>query len=171
MGLASLFAPNKMISSPVMFGSLPTGVLAQHPWQTLLFRPAKSYLPGGSKGASGSPRHPGAAVGANGGLSPTDGSLPYPPYSTLPDHALLDLFWMPIVDPYPISEPFATAGKVNLNYQIAPFTYITRKTALRAVLQSVKITALNPSTVDNITSQIRLGNTFGRNPFACQSPA
>ena len=142
VGLPTLFSPNRQVSSPVMFGSLPTGVMAQHPWQTLLFRPAKSYFPGGAN-------HPGAAVGANGGLSPGTGVIPYPPYSTPPDHLLLDLFWMPVVDPYPISEPFATAGKVNMNYQIAPFTYITRKTALRAVMQSVKITALNPTEMDN----------------------
>jgi hypothetical protein len=34
------------------------------------------------------------------------------------DHLLLDLFWMPVAEPYAISEPFSTAGKVNLNYQI-----------------------------------------------------
>jgi uncharacterized protein (TIGR02600 family) len=61
---------------------------------------------------------------------------------------------MPVVEPYPISEPFATAGKVNLNYQIAPFTYITRKTALRSVLQSVKITAINPTTTTNDTGNM-----------------
>lgn len=148
-GLPSFYAPNKMVSSPVMFGSLPTGVLANAPWQTLLFRPAKDYLPGGSNGSASSATHPGAAVGAGGGQSPGTGVIAYPPYSKLPDHVLLDLFWMPVVDPYPISEPFATSGKVNLNYQIAPFTYITRNTALRAVLQSVKITAMNPTTVGN----------------------
>ena len=145
--LPSLFSPNKEVSSPVMFGSLPTGVMAQHPWQTLLFRPAKSYLPGGSSGAaSSSAVHPGAGVSVSGSQT----GIASWPYTTLPDHALLDLFWMPVVEPYPISEPFSTSGKVNLNYQIAPFTYITRKTALRAVLQSVKITALNPTIVDNI---------------------
>ena len=39
-----------------MFGSLPTGVKANKPWQTLLFRPAKSYFPGGTT-------HPGSASG------------------------------------------------------------------------------------------------------------
>src|SRR4029450_11422084 len=37
------FSPNRQISSPVMFGSLPTGIragaFANKPWQTLLFRP------------------------------------------------------------------------------------------------------------------------------------
>jgi len=59
-----------------------------------------------------------------------------------PDHLLLDLFWMPIVEPYAISEPFSTAGKVNMNYQIVPFTYIERSTAVRAVLQGTQIGAI-----------------------------
>jgi type II secretory pathway pseudopilin PulG len=52
------------------------------------------------------------------------------------DHLFLDLFWMPVAEPYAISEPFSTNGKVNLNYQIQPFTYIKRNTALRSVLAS-----------------------------------
>lgn len=50
------------------------------------------------------------------------------------DHLLLDLFWMPVAEPYAISEPFSTAGKVNMNYQIQPFTYIERSTALQSAL-------------------------------------
>jgi uncharacterized protein (TIGR02600 family) len=64
------------------------------------------------------------------------------PGNTAPkDHLLLDLFQMPVVEPYPISEPFSTAGKVNLNYPIAPFGYITRTTALRSALQALRVTA------------------------------
>ena len=126
----TFFSPNRMISSPVMFGSLPTGVLAKKPWQTLLFRPAKSYFPGGVN-------HPGA----------TAGGMP-------PDHRLLDLFWMPVAEPYAISEPFATSGKINLNQQIAPFTNIRRDTGLRAVMKSVKLSALNPNQPD------RAGGTY-----------
>jgi uncharacterized protein (TIGR02600 family) len=122
---STFFSPNRQIPSPVMFGSLPTGVLRNKPWQTLLFRPAKSYLPGGTS-------HPGSAAGG----------MP-------PDHLLLDLFWMPVVEPYAISEPFATSGKINLNQQIAPFTNIRRDTGLRAVLKSVKMTAMNPNQQDN----------------------
>ena len=55
---------------------------------------------------------------------------------------------MPVVEPYAISEPFSTAGKINLNQQIAPFTNIKRTTGLRAVMKSVKITALNPDQLD-----------------------
>ena len=43
-----------------------------------------------------------------------------------PDHLFLDLFWMQVVEPYAISEPFSTAGKVNLNYQMLPFRNIRR---------------------------------------------
>ncbi|MCE9588068.1 MAG: Verru_Chthon cassette protein A [Verrucomicrobia bacterium] len=120
----TFFSPNRLISSPVMFGSLPTGVKAYKPWQTLLFRPAKGYFPGGTN-------HPGSASGG-----------------APPDHLLLDLFWMPVAEPYAISEPFATAGKINLNQQIAPFTNIRRDTGLRAVMKSVKISALNPNQPD-----------------------
>ncbi len=62
------------------------------------------------------------------------------------DHYLLELFWMPVVEPYAISEPFSTAGKINLNYQILPFTYIERSTGLHAVLKSEKIGAI-PNTL------------------------
>ena len=48
----------------------------------------------------------------------------------------------PVVEPYPISEPFSTAGKVNLNYRIVPFDYIRRSTALRGALYSVRVTAV-----------------------------
>ncbi|MDD5349055.1 MAG: Verru_Chthon cassette protein A [Chthoniobacteraceae bacterium] len=124
---ASLFAPNRQVPSPVIFGSLSTGIKASEaafaandlskakPWQTLLFCPNPP-----AKG-----KHPGKA-------SP-------------PDHLLLDLFTMPVVEPYPISEPFSTAGKINLNYQIVPFTYLTRNTGMQAVLKSAKITAIPTS--------------------------
>ena len=115
-------------------------MLANKPWQTLLFRPAKSYLPGGAS-------HPGSAAWGP------------------PDHLLLDLFWMPVVEPYAISEPFATGGKINLNQQIAPFTNIRRDTGLRAVLKSVKITAMNPNQPDNsggvYSQQYKLCGTLG----------
>jgi uncharacterized protein (TIGR02600 family) len=102
----SLFSPNRMMPSPVVFGSLPTGAKRSLGWQTLNFRPAVAGHPG-----LDSPR----------------------------DHYLLDLFWMPVAEPYAISEPFSTDGKINLNYQIVPFSYITRNTALRAVLSSEKV--------------------------------
>ncbi|MEI6533958.1 MAG: Verru_Chthon cassette protein A, partial [Verrucomicrobiaceae bacterium] len=58
------------------------------------------------------------------------------------DHLLADLFWMPVVEPYAISQPFSTSGKINLNYQIAPFTYINRSTGIHAVMRSTRFLAL-----------------------------
>ncbi|HSI85538.1 MAG: Verru_Chthon cassette protein A [Candidatus Methylacidiphilales bacterium] len=112
VSMATLFSPNRQAPSPVIFGSLSTGVKANKPWQTLLFCP----------NPAGKSLHPGA--------------------ETPPDHLLLDFFSMPVVEPYAISEPFSTSGKVNINYQIVPFTYITRSTALQAVLRSTRLTAI-----------------------------
>ncbi|MCB1063615.1 MAG: Verru_Chthon cassette protein A [Verrucomicrobiae bacterium] len=95
------FSPNRILPSPGMLGSLPTGVKRELPWQTLLFRPDQN--------------HPGAE-------SP-------------PDHLLMDFFWMPVIEPYAISEPFSTAGKINLNYRIVPFDYIERSTGLHGVFR------------------------------------
>lgn len=104
----TFFNPNRLVPSPVMFGSLPTGVKSNDPWRTLLFRPQTG--------------HPG-------GDSP-------------PDHVFLEFFWMPVVEPYAISEPFSTAGKVNLNYQIFPFTNIHRATGLHSILKGEFVTAV-----------------------------
>ncbi len=105
----SFFAPNRIIPSPGMFGSLPTQVKAGIPWQTLLFRPQQSH-PANTKGPK--------------------------------DHLIMDLFNMPVVEPYALSEPLSTSGKINMNYQIMPYTYITRNTAVRAALKAEKIAAV-----------------------------
>ena len=105
----AFFSPNREVPSPGVFGSLPTGV------DPLGVNPhpwqTLLFRP--------NPGHVGATSPA--------------------DHLLLDLFWMPQAEPYAISEPFSSAGKINLNYQIQPFTYINRSTALRAVLNTQKI--------------------------------
>jgi uncharacterized protein (TIGR02600 family) len=88
------------------------GSLTTESWTTLLFRPL-----GTTRGS-----HPGSQ-------SP-------------PDHLIMDLFWMPVVDPYAISEPFSTAGKINMNYQILPFKHIERKTGLYSVLKAEKMMAI-----------------------------
>ncbi len=69
----------------------------------------------------------------------------HPGGKTPPDHLLLDLFDMPVLEPYAISDPFSTAGKINMNYQIVPFTYLTRTTGVQAVLKSEKILAIPTS--------------------------
>ncbi len=104
--------PNRIISGPVQFGSLSTGVQANVPWRTLLFRP--------------DPKHFGAKHNSKLGMVP-------------PDHLFLDYFWMPIVEPYAISTPFATAGKINLNCQIVPFDYIKRQTGLHALFKGERV--------------------------------
>ncbi len=114
---SSYFTANRMISSAVAFGSLPTGVAENIPWRTLLFRPQ---------------------------LGRTSPALQTPK-----DSLLLDLFTMPVVQPYSISEPFSTAGKVNMNYQIVPFTYINRSTALQAVLGSEMIARIPTADANN----------------------
>ena len=102
------FAPQRMLPSPVMFGSLPSGVQSNVPWQTLLFRPQREHY-----GASG-------------------------PH----DHLLLDFFWMPTVEPVPVSRPFETEGKVNMNHVLEPFSHIHRATALHALFKAEKLMAI-----------------------------
>ncbi len=119
------FSPTRQIPSAIRFGWIPSRAMDASsnpsPWETLLFNPAP---------LGGRDTHRGWAV------SP-------------PDHYLLDWFWMPVVEPYAISEPFATAGKVNLNYQIAPFTYIRRATGLHAVMKHVELVAAPDSKADD----------------------
>lgn len=119
----TFFSPNRMLPSSGMLGSLPTGVLANKPWQTLLFRPGPAGHPG-----------LGSSSAASGDVGP--------PYKTPPDHLLMDLFTMPVVEPYAISEPLSTAGRINMNYQILPFSYINRKTGIIAALKSTKVIAV-----------------------------
>lgn len=119
-----LFSPLKQSPSAVIFGSLPTGVKRTlsaytaaspanaEPWRTLNFCP-----------------------------NPLSGSSHFG-LTDPPDHLLLDLFTMPIVEPYAISEPFSTAGRLNMNYQIVPFSYIQRKTAMMAALGAQQVVAI-----------------------------
>jgi uncharacterized protein (TIGR02600 family) len=151
------FAPNRLIASAVAFGSLPTGIDPSNPatsgtspaigsqsgggmrpWQTLLFCPN----PASEAGNSGAPVHPG--FGSYNGTATNA-----PPYTIPPDHAFLDFFNMPVVAPYAISEPFSTAGKINMNYQIVPFTYLNRDTGVRAVLRSVRMLAIPQTDAGN----------------------
>ncbi len=134
---ATTFSPNRQIASGVMFGSLPSGIdptdpTSPQPWQTLLF------CADPAAGAS----HPGFGTPVTGSAGPEEVA----PFTKPPDHLFLDLFTMPVAEPYAISEPFSTAGKVNMNYQILPFTYITRDTGVRAVLKSSRIMAIPQST-------------------------
>lgn len=126
------YSPNRQIASAVQFGSLPTGLDIKsvttagsvRPWQTLLFCPNPASRSTKALEEPDAKDHPGFGVPR--------------------DHLLLDLFWMPITEPYAISEPLSTAGKINLNTQIVPFTNIERSTGVRAVLKSARVTAITP---------------------------
>lgn len=124
-----LFSPNRITTGPVMFGSLPTGVYGERngsdyqsqPWQTLLFRKQQdvdnmNLFNEGEHFIESRKIHPGNESPA--------------------DHFLLDFFWMPIVEPWSISEPLSTAGKINVNYEIAPFGHIKRASGLHGVFAS-----------------------------------
>lgn len=137
----NLFSPNRQVFSPVVLGSIPAGykptfnaanprLVDMVPWKTLLFSPNPV-----------SKTHDALSEVSEGGAVPHTGSIP--------DFALLDFFWMPVIEPYAISEPLSTAGKVNMNAQIAPFTYITRDTALRGVLRSTLLTAIPDKWLNN----------------------
>jgi uncharacterized protein (TIGR02600 family) len=110
------YSPNRQIASAVMFGSLPSRALLSG---TLPPQPWQTLL-----------FHP-DPTGLHPGLNPPT------------DHLFLDLFTMPVVEPYAISEPFSTAGKINLNCQIMPFgTSIVRETGLFSVFESTWIMAI-----------------------------
>ena len=107
------FSAQRILPSPVMFGSLPTGTRSNVPWQTLLFRPDLGGTHYGAK--------------------------------TPPDHLLLDLFWSPVLEPAPISTPLETAGKINVNHALVPFSYIHRSTALHAAMKAETLLAIPDS--------------------------
>jgi uncharacterized protein (TIGR02600 family) len=137
-----LWSPNRIMPGPGMFGSLPTGVFAKNggspqPWQTLLFRRI-----GGSTAQSAA------------GQSPRTLAV-HPGWQHPRDHYILDFFWMPVVEPYSISEPLATAGKINMNYAIQPFDYIKRKSSLLGVFASEEL----------LTIPNRLATTPGTNGY------
>ena len=114
-----VWGAQRQIPSPVMLGSLPTGVKARVPWQTLLFRPQGQLDPAAWTASTG---HYG--------------------WSWPRDHLLLDLFWMPVQEPAALSAALATQGKINLNHRLVPFGYIHRTTALHALLKSEKLLAI-----------------------------
>ncbi|MDB6153064.1 MAG: hypothetical protein JWL90_1517, partial [Chthoniobacteraceae bacterium] len=141
----SFYTPNRQMPSVAMIGSLPTGVKANKPWQTLLFRPDR------------------------------EAAFTHPGSQGPPDHLMLDLFHLPVVEPYAISEPFSTAGKVNMNYVIAPFgyaagdsgnlpgtnkgrSYLRRDSALRGVLKSTFMMAVPTAVSEAGHSEDALNN-------------
>lgn len=98
-------------------------------------------------------------------FSPIPANSGHPGLQSPPDHLLLDLFWMPVAEPYPISDQFSTAGKVNLNYAIMPFSYIERKTALHALMKATWITSLPDSAAANYKSHFFMRQDGTRTRF------
>ncbi len=129
-------SPSRTMPSPGMFGSLPTTFARSKAnnfagasnigWQTLLFRRQPTHPSYTDSGST-------ASVKGVGG------------FSNAPDYLMMDLFWMPIVEPYAISELFSTAGKINMNYEIVPFNYINRQTGLYAVLKHEAVVSVPTS--------------------------
>jgi len=124
-------APNRLVTSAAIFGSFPSMPTSNVPWTTWLFRPDLS------EGHVGSPWNTYQAKRYHGPESSRPNGRAAPP-----DHLLSDLFWMPVVTPYVVSERFATAGKVNLNHRMLPFEWIERSTALHAALKAEEILAI-----------------------------
>ncbi|MCW0220914.1 MAG: Verru_Chthon cassette protein A, partial [Prosthecobacter sp.] len=144
LGGSTYFSPNRQVASPGMFGSLPTGVhnagntpfgKRREAWRTLLFRPQTWSTKRGQRFHIGAPNKLKGYGKGTAGL-PVQGIDP-------PDYLFMDFFWMPVVEPYAISAPGSTAGKINMNYQMAPFRHIHRATAMHAVMKSELITAVS----------------------------
>ena len=141
------FSPQRQVPSPVMFGSLPTGA---------------PIVVGGTTVQAPQPWQT---------LLFQPGMTGHKGLKAPEDEYLLDFFWMPQADPYPISEPFSTAGKVNLNYQIFPFTYIDRSTAIQSVLSSEKVAQVGAGMAPYYKkdSSGAVSSPSGMNPLARQS--
>ena len=156
------FSPNRQICSAVAFGSLPTGIDSvgvdpmtpkevtdpahfnrQEPWQTLLF----------------CPNPPSRTTRALDEPDETD----HRGFGHPRDHLYLENYWMPIVEPYAISEPAATAGKINMNFQMIPFTYIDRSTGIYAAMKSTKLMAITPLSVGMHNAEAGYNRVGGKN--------
>jgi uncharacterized protein (TIGR02600 family) len=134
VGGSTYFAPNRQVPSPGIMGGLPSRATeSDGVWETLLF------CPNPAAGTTSS-EHRG--------------------FDSPPDYLWMDLFTMPIVEPYAISEPFSTAGKINMNYQIVPFTYVTRNTGLRAVLAANRVSTCKAAANTTERFQINADETL-----------
>ncbi|MFT5468977.1 MAG: hypothetical protein ACI8UO_004090 [Verrucomicrobiales bacterium] len=136
---ASFFSPNRIMPSPGMIGSLPTGVKSGQPWQTILLRPQNRSVVSGA---------------SNGGV--------HPGTEDPKDHYFLDFFWMPVVEPWSISSPLATAGKININYDIQPFKHIQRSSGVRAVFASEEMLTIPKKNAVDYTSGWGYGKGYDR---------
>lgn len=118
----TFFSPNRQTPGPGMFGSLPTRLKS-----------------GNQAFNAGAPAKNAENTWCTLLLRPQPG---HSGADSPPDHLWLDFFWMPVVEPYAISEPFSTAGKINMNYAIEPFSYIKRSTGLVSLLRAEEMLAI-----------------------------
>ncbi len=140
------FSPLRQMGSAVGFGSLPSAVLgdtlggtasqAARPWTTLLFCPhPPSRL-------SKEDEEPDYMAGAA-----SSAKKDHFGFATPRDHLWLEFFWMPVAEQAGLTDGFSTEGKVNMNYQIQPFHWIRRATAMHGALHGVRVTAIPSSAV------------------------
>ena len=144
-GIEHHFA-RRMTPSPVAFGSLPSASQANAPWTCLLFRPnltdpaTSPHLGEAGNGMVWERNRTTLEGFKMPQMASVTGDPTYPA-----DHLWLDYFWMPMAQPVDAGSPFATQGKVNMNYQLFPYTYIKRATAMHAVLKGEEIMAIPTS--------------------------
>jgi uncharacterized protein (TIGR02600 family) len=138
------------LTTAVAFGALPSGVYGDahnttpRPWQTLLFCPNPA---GRTSSSSESGRF-------------DSSHQDHPGFATPRDHLWLEFFWQPVTAPRPLSSEFATQGKVNLNFQIQPWTWLRRSTAIHGALHGVRLTAL-PTAALTSTAENAKGHLDG----------
>jgi len=137
------YMPWRQASSAFIFGSLPTGVYghadnpAPRPWQTLLLCPnprARRTAPNSSEGPDWK-------------ASIVDIQRDHFGFKSPRDHLWLEFFHLPAIAPDGFGDAVSTEGKVNMNYQMMPFTWIKRATAMHGALHGVRLTAIPSSAV------------------------
>lgn len=139
------FSPWRQSASGVMFGSLPTGVYGiaddprPRPWQTLLLCPNP---PSRATQATRNGEEPGWVPGTD-----ANAKKDHFGFATPRDHLWLEFFRMPAIEPAGFADNVSTEGKVNMNYQLMPFTWIKRATAMMGALHGVRITAIPTAAV------------------------
>jgi hypothetical protein len=136
--------PQRQVASAFIFGALTPYIHGipedphtslkdppePEPWRTLLFCPNPASRTNPANVAATALDHPGFGI---------------PDFGLPPDHFWLEFFWTPAVEPTFLSPAFSTQGKINLNYQMIPFTWIERTTALHAAFKGVRIPAIHHS--------------------------
>ncbi len=138
------YQPWRQASSGFIFGSLPTGVYGHgfdptpRPWQTLLLCPNP---PSRTTTPDQEPKW----------NTTTSTDRDHFGFSSPRDHLWLEFFRLPVTEPAGFGDAVSTEGKVNMNYQLMPFTWIKRATAMHGALHGVRVTAI-PSTAVGINA-------------------